>query len=71
MSGFILTLPPPAFPAVHAPWNPSIPTMNTRFYCFCAATWAAAAILILGNGAMSTDVLSAVVALAGFDLLRP
>ncbi|MBU65704.1 MAG: hypothetical protein CL858_09680 [Cupriavidus sp.] len=45
--------------------------MNTRFYCFCAATWAAAAILILGNGAMSTDVLSAVVALAGFDLLRP
>ena len=45
--------------------------MNTRFYCFCAATWVAAAILILGNGAMSTDVLSAVVALAGFDLLRP
>lgn len=45
--------------------------MNKRFYLFCATTWTAAAILILGNGAMSTDVLSGVVALAGFDLLRP
>lgn len=45
--------------------------MNKRFYLFCAATWAAAAILIIGDGAMSTDVLSGVVALAGFDLLRP
>jgi len=50
----------------------SIPRiMNKRFYLFCAATWAAAAILIIGDGAMSTDVLSGVVALAGFDLLRP
>ncbi|WP_180863029.1 MULTISPECIES: hypothetical protein [Cupriavidus] len=45
--------------------------MNKRFYLFCATTWAAAAILIIGDGAMSTDVLSGVVALAGFDLLRP
>ncbi len=45
--------------------------MNTRFYLFCATTWAAAAILILGNGSMAMDALSGVVVLAGFDLLRP
>lgn len=45
--------------------------MNTRFYLFCAATWTAAAILILGNGSMAMDALSGVVALAGYDLLRP
>ncbi|MGX0939998.1 hypothetical protein SGO26_18725 [Cupriavidus metallidurans] len=45
--------------------------MNKRFYFFCATTWAAAAVLILGQGSMATDALSGVIALAGFDLLRP
>lgn len=45
--------------------------LNKRFYLFCGATWVAAAILILGNGSMAMDALSGVVALAGFDLLRP
>ncbi|MEN7531585.1 MULTISPECIES: hypothetical protein [unclassified Cupriavidus] len=45
--------------------------MNKRFFLFCATSWTAAAILILGNGTMSMDVLSGVVLLAGFDLLRP
>ncbi|WP_019447134.1 hypothetical protein [Cupriavidus sp. BIS7] len=45
--------------------------MNKRFYLFCASTWIAAAVLILGNGSMSMDALSGVIALAGFDLLRP
>ena len=59
-------------PALTIAGHSSIPRiMNKRFYLFCAATWAAAAILIIGDGAMSTDVLSGVVALAGFDLLRP
>jgi hypothetical protein len=45
--------------------------MNMRFYLFCAATWIAAAVLILGKGSMPMDALSGVIALAGFDLLRP
>lgn len=45
--------------------------MNKRFYLFCATTWAAAAVLILGQGSMATDALSGVIALACFDLLRP
>ena len=45
--------------------------MNKSFYLFCAASWVAAAVLILGKGAMSMDVLSGVIALAGYDLLHP
>jgi len=45
--------------------------MNKRLLLFCAATWTAAAILILGHNSAAFDALSGVIALASFDLLRP
>lgn len=45
--------------------------MNLRFLCFCATTWTAAAILLLGHDSIALEALSGVVALAGFDLFRP
>lgn len=39
--------------------------------CFFAASWAAAALLYFGQHSLPLTVLSGVVVLAGFDLLRP
>jgi hypothetical protein len=38
---------------------------------FCAASWSAAAVLYFGRHSVAFIVLSGVVALGGFDLLRP
>lgn len=42
-----------------------------RIGAFCAATWAAAAVLYFGRHSVALIVLSGVVALGGFDLFRP
>ena len=42
-----------------------------RFAALCAAAWSAAALLYFGRHSAAIIVLSGVLALAGFDLLRP
>jgi hypothetical protein len=42
-----------------------------RIAAFTATSWSAAALLYFGQHSVALIVLSGVVALAGFDLLRP
>ncbi|SAK76816.1 membrane protein [Caballeronia temeraria] len=42
-----------------------------RFAVLCLTAWSAAALLYFGRHSASLIVLSGVLALAGFDLLRP
>ncbi|WP_345815351.1 hypothetical protein AAGS40_23525 [Paraburkholderia sp. PREW-6R] len=42
-----------------------------RIAAFSATTWSAAALLYFGQHSVALIVMSGVVALAGFDLLRP
>jgi hypothetical protein len=42
-----------------------------RFAALCITTWSAAALLYFGRHSAALIVLSGVLVLAGFDLLRP
>jgi hypothetical protein len=42
-----------------------------RFAALCATAWSAAALLYFGQHSVALIVLSGVLVLAGFDLLRP
>lgn len=42
-----------------------------RLLAYCLVTWLAAAVLILGGDSPAMIALSGVIALGGFDLLRP
>ncbi|SAK74970.1 membrane protein [Caballeronia pedi] len=46
-------------------------TVMKRFLAFCLAAWSAAALLYFGRHSAALIALSGVIALAGFDLLRP
>jgi hypothetical protein len=42
-----------------------------RFALLCLSAWSAAALLYFGRHSVALIALSGVIALAGFDLLRP
>ncbi|BAN23994.1 putative membrane protein [Caballeronia insecticola] len=56
---------------VAAPFLPHPKSIMKRFAGLCLAAWSAAALLYFGRHSAALIVLSGVLALAGFDLVRP